>query len=228
MASLSRFGVASGSGFGVALETGFTANENQILKTSSIDHGETALIKSSEVSSVGSSPEETMDADENLQFYFLNDQLDLGNLGEFDVNLFQDNDIQVGNCHQSNAVVDLDFNIIGQVDTNLLQSSNEPQQSRNVEMPGEKKKKQYNRHKKGPKQLSKNEVQDEGNWKNVERCRDYRSKKKSTTAEEIAELDKLEEMHLNLIEEEDGGKERVAKMKDMYLQLIHEGKIKFI
>lgn len=218
--------MASGSGFGVALETGFTANENQILKTSSMDHGETALIKSSEVSSVGSSPLETMDSDENLQFYIMNDHPDLINLGEFAVDLFQDDDIQVGNWHQSNTV-GFAFDIIGQVDTNLLQSLNEPQQSRNIEMPGNKKK-QYNRHKKGPKQLSKNEVKDEGKWKNVERCRDYRSMKKLTTAEEIAELDKLEEMNVNLKEEEDERKERVSKMKDMYLKLIHEGTIKFI
>jgi len=226
MASLSGFAVASGSEFGVALETGFTGNENQVLKTSSMEHGEITLINTFEAGSVGSSPEGMIDAEENLKFYFMS-ETEFCNLGVFAVNLFQDHDIQVGNCAGSNPA-DLSFNITEQVDTDLLQSLNEPQkQSRNLEMPVNKKK-LYNRHKKGPKQLSRNEVQDEVKWKNVERCREYRSTKKLTTAEEIAELEKLEEMNLNLKEEEDERKERVAKMKDMYLKLIHEGTIKFI
>jgi len=88
-------------------------------------------------------------------------------------------------------------------------------------------KKLYVRHKKGPKQITKDEMDgdDEERWKNVQRCREYRVKKKSTVAEEKQRIKELEEENDLLKAEEDERRERVSKIKAMYFQLIYEGKI---
>jgi len=88
-------------------------------------------------------------------------------------------------------------------------------------------KKLYVRHKKGPKQITKDEMDgdDEERWKNVQRCREYRVKKKSTVAEEKQRIKELEEENHLLKAEEDERRERVSKIKAMYFQLIYEGKI---
>merc|ERR1719422_821621 len=86
-------------------------------------------------------------------------------------------------------------------------------------------KKQYGRHKKGPKQISKDDMKDdeEDRWKNVERCREYRSKKKSSVAKDKQRIKELEEENYLLTKEEEERRERVAKTKALYFQLINEG-----
>lgn len=278
MASLSGFGLASGSGFGVALETDscmgelFTddlctnevlteqlffgtniiqdgstetmreiLNGNHVLETNIVDHDKTDLNNSSEVSSLGSNPGEASHPDDNIFGYLLNNQSNSVNLGECDANNFQTSDqgciplkIQDENIAQNDLLnVDGALKCIEYVDTNILQTSGEPEhkQTSPVEIHVNKtcsnKKKRYSRHKKGQKQLSKNEVKDEGQWKNIGRCRDYRSKKKSNVSEEVTELQELEDESKLLKIEEDQRKERVTKMKDMYIKLISEGQIKF-
>jgi len=84
-----------------------------------------------------------------------------------------------------------------------------------------------NRHRKGPKQLSKDEIIDEDTWKNVKRCRDYRKNRTHKITLEKTELEKLEELNSELKMKEKHLKEKVTKMKNMYIKLISDGRIKF-
>jgi len=83
-------------------------------------------------------------------------------------------------------------------------------------------KKLYARHKKGPSQLLRKEVdgEDEERWKNVKRCREYRVRKKFTVAKEKLRLNELEEENYLLKVEEDEQRERVTRMRAIYFQLI--------
>jgi len=84
-----------------------------------------------------------------------------------------------------------------------------------------------NRHRKGPKQLSKDEIKDEDTWKNVKRCRDYRKNKTHKITAEKTELEKLEDRNSELKMKEKHLKEKVTKMKNLYIKLISDGRIKF-
>jgi len=221
MNSLSEFRVASGSGFGVTLETNVTIdrNENSFCKLD-INTGWTT---SSEVGSVISSP------DEELVFYLMNNQDDTDKLEEF---AFNQSKISIG-CSNPSSSIDntrIPSHTIKHIDANILYSS-QHEHTNHVEMSEEKtclnKKRRYTRHKKGPKQLSRHEVQDEKQWKNAERCRDYRFKKSSTVAGTIIKLEALELENRKLKTEEDERNERVLRMKDIYFKLIHSGQIKF-
>jgi len=84
-----------------------------------------------------------------------------------------------------------------------------------------------NRHRKGPKQLSKDEIKDEDTWKNVKRCRDYRKNRTHKITVEKTELEKLEDQNSELKMQEKHLKEKVTKMKNLYIKLISDGRIKF-
>eukprot|EP00092_Neocalanus_flemingeri_P009359 GFUD01010072.1.p1 GENE.GFUD01010072.1~~GFUD01010072.1.p1 ORF type:complete len:236 (+),score=62.19 GFUD01010072.1:228-935(+) len=84
-----------------------------------------------------------------------------------------------------------------------------------------------NRHRKGPKPLLKEELVATGKWKNVKRCRDYRSNKKATETVEMTELEKLRAKNSSLKGKELDLKEKVKKAKEIYIKLINEGQIKF-
>lgn len=84
-----------------------------------------------------------------------------------------------------------------------------------------------NRHRKGPKQLSKDEIKDEDTWRNVKRCRDYRKNRTHKITVKKTELEKLEDLNSELKMKEKHLKEKVTKMKNMYIKLISDGRIKF-
>jgi len=88
-------------------------------------------------------------------------------------------------------------------------------------------KRQINKHKKGPKPLPKEHFKDETKWKNVERCRIYRSNKKSSKVVEKSEVDQLQEENEDLNRREEQLREKVTKMKEMYINLISTGHVKF-
>jgi len=84
-----------------------------------------------------------------------------------------------------------------------------------------------NRHRKGPKQLSKEDIKDDSKWKNVKRCRVYRKNKTKKITVEKTELQILEDQNNELKAREAKLKEKVSKMKNLYLKLISEGRIRF-
>ena len=83
------------------------------------------------------------------------------------------------------------------------------------------------KHRKGPKPLPREEIKDEKNWKNVKRCRDYRKNKTKKIVVEKTELEKLEDLNSELKEQEKRLRQKVTKMKNMYIKLISEGRIRF-
>eukprot|EP00092_Neocalanus_flemingeri_P070680 GFUD01086776.1.p1 GENE.GFUD01086776.1~~GFUD01086776.1.p1 ORF type:complete len:228 (-),score=77.12 GFUD01086776.1:140-742(-) len=89
------------------------------------------------------------------------------------------------------------------------------------------KKKTVNRHRKGPKPLSLDELDDEEKKKNIIRCREYRCKKTSDVIEEMTELEMLEDKNKELKLQEQEVKDKVIKMKSIYIKLISEGRVKF-
>lgn len=84
-----------------------------------------------------------------------------------------------------------------------------------------------NRHRKGPKPLSKEDIKDDDKWRNVKRCRDYRKNKTKKITVEKTELEILEAENSDLRMEEDQLKAKVTKMKNLYIKLISDGRIKF-
>jgi len=89
-------------------------------------------------------------------------------------------------------------------------------------------KRQNNKHRQGPKPLPKEHFKDETKWKNVERCRIYRSNKKSTKVVEMSEVDQLQMENKDLKNRAEQLREKVSKMKEMYINLISTGHVKFI
>eukprot|EP00092_Neocalanus_flemingeri_P024802 GFUD01026892.1.p1 GENE.GFUD01026892.1~~GFUD01026892.1.p1 ORF type:complete len:201 (-),score=69.89 GFUD01026892.1:133-735(-) len=89
------------------------------------------------------------------------------------------------------------------------------------------KKKTVNRHRKGPKPLSLDELDDEEKMKNIIRCREYRCKKTSDVIEEMTELEMLEDKNKELKLQEKEVKDKVIKMKSIYIKLISEGRFQF-
>lgn len=84
-----------------------------------------------------------------------------------------------------------------------------------------------NRHKKGPIPLILDDIEDEENVKNIIRCREYRNKKNEAVIDEMTELEQLEEKNRELKHKEQMLKDKVKRIKDMYIKLIGEGRIKF-
>jgi len=90
-----------------------------------------------------------------------------------------------------------------------------------------KKRLSNSRHKKGPVPLSLDEIEDEQNKKNIIRCREYRNKKNSAVLDEMTELEKLQETNRELKHKEQMLRDKVKNIKDLYIKLIGEGRIKF-
>jgi len=175
-----------------------------------------------------SGSEKSSNYDEKFIGYNTND-LENDDLGAFAINFCNNFAILEENLRKSQSVnTPCTFGHTGDVDSRV-QSTTEYDPKKNAEKIAKTRelKKLYVRHKKGPKQITKDEIDgdDEERWKNVQRCREYRVKKKSTVAEEKQRIKELEEENHLLKAEEDERRERVSKMKAMYFQLIYEGKI---
>lgn len=87
--------------------------------------------------------------------------------------------------------------------------------------------KKQHKHKKGPKPLPLEKIDDEDKKKNIIRCREYRCKKNESVLEEMTELEQLEERNKELKLQEQAVKDKVKKFKDTYIKLISEGRIIF-
>lgn len=185
-------------------------------------------------------PTEDFDPDTNL-YLFLNDQSGASSL---DLALCQEQpaDQQYITTQDVSQVVLVDnsinamemndpFGYVEYLDQTLLLPSDANDQLMDMGMNFNKKstnkKKPDNRHKKGPKPLPKEAIKDEEKWKNVKRCRDYRKNKTNKVTVEKTELEILEAQNLELKMEEETLKERVTRMKGMYIKLISEGRIRF-
>lgn len=89
------------------------------------------------------------------------------------------------------------------------------------------KKKTIIKYKKGPKPMNLDKIDDEDKKKNIIRCREYRCKKTETVLDEMTELEMLEERNEDLKIQEQAVKDKVKKIKDTYIKLISEGRVKF-
>lgn len=212
--------------------------ETHIIQDSTEPHS--ILINKDQNLNDPNAPTEEFDPDTNL-FLFLNDQSEAASL---DLALCQEQtaDQQYITTQDVSQVVLVDnsinamemndpFGCVEYLDQTLLLSSDANDQLMELDMNYNKKftnkKKPDNRHRKGPKPLPKDAIKDEGKWKNVKRCRDYRKNKTNKVTVEKTELEILEAQNLDLKIEEETLKERVTRMKGKYIKLISEGRIKF-
>lgn len=83
------------------------------------------------------------------------------------------------------------------------------------------------RHKRGQKPMCLKQIKDEVHKKNIVRCREYRVKKNENILEELTELELLEKKNKELREKEIALRERVQKLKNSYIKLISEGRVRF-
>lgn len=83
------------------------------------------------------------------------------------------------------------------------------------------------RHRRGPIPLSLEEIEDEKRKQTIIRCREYRFKKATAVYEGMSELDQLQAKNDELQMQEQEVKDKVKKLKEMYINLISEGRIKF-
>jgi len=175
-----------------------------------------------------SGSEKSSNHDEKLSGYNTSD-LENDDLGAFSIDFCNNFARLEENLRKSQSMnTHCTFGHTGDVDSRV-QSATEYDPQKNAEKIAKTRelKKLYVRHKKGPKQITKDELEgyNEERWKNVQRCREYRVKKKSTVAEERQRVKELEEENNLLKAEEDERRERVSRIKAMYFQLIFEGKI---
>lgn len=89
------------------------------------------------------------------------------------------------------------------------------------------KRKSIIKYKKGPKPMCLEKIDDEEKKKNIIRCREYRCKKTETVLDEMTELEELEERNRELKIQEQAVRDKVKKIKDTYIKLISEGRVKF-
>jgi len=224
---------ASGSGFGVireadqsiaeAVSQHIVNNTMQVSYPASLPSTYVGFTKlSSDVGSMGShqrSPSNSGSAELSEPEYIRGVQEE-ENLGAFAIELYQNIECSekiFTECNGQNAFDSRRSHI-----SNTFVPKNEGKSNGATGF-----KKQYGKHKKGPKQISKDDMKDdeEDRWKNVERCREYRSKKKSSVAKDKQRIKELEEENYLLTKEEEERRERVAKTKALYFQLINEGRI---
>jgi len=83
------------------------------------------------------------------------------------------------------------------------------------------------KHNKGPKQRPMHEI-DPKNQKNVQRCREYRARKKINVSGNQIELNELEAKNKILREKLEKMQRWLKKSKDLYLRDIAEGKCRYI
>lgn len=83
------------------------------------------------------------------------------------------------------------------------------------------------RHRRGPIPLSLEDIEDEERKKTIIRCREYRYKKATMVDEGMSELDQLQARNDELKLQAQEVKDKVKKLKEMYINLISEGRIKF-
>jgi len=122
--------------------------------------------------------------------------------------------------------IDEQLGCMGYMDHKILFSEEVESVKQSTEQTANKEK-LNKKYRKGPRPLSREEVKDEKNWKNVKRCRDYRKNKTKKIVVEKTELEKLEDINFELTNKEKRLEEKVTKMKNMYFKLIREGRIKF-
>jgi len=86
-------------------------------------------------------------------------------------------------------------------------------------------KKRSVRHRRGPKPLPLENIDDEEKKKSIKRCREYRNKKSSDLLEKSSELDVLKARNAELKQQEQDIKEKIRNLKETYIQFINEGRI---
>jgi len=253
VASSSGFGVALDSGFAVASNNGFGVALEDL--TNDPDMGElfpdvpflnqwssdelllnTDMLLEPSISPVQDNHIEYTQAvtetnpDENLFLYLM----DSSNSEDLDVNQDQTLDQQYLPLAEASGNIPVIFDnntADGIFINNGMDLYMEPELTSPMEMQENRAvstiTKADNRHRKGPRPLSKDQFKDEKMFKNAKRCREYRTNKKSTVKVEMTELEKLEAQNTLLKKKEGNLKEKVAKIKMQYVKLISEGRIKF-
>jgi len=84
------------------------------------------------------------------------------------------------------------------------------------------------RHRRGAARLDEKEIKDEEHKWNVTRCRQYREQLKAKEQSEMTELEELEQENARLSTQEENMRERLARAKEAYLDLIVKGRVRFI
>jgi len=177
-----------------------------------------------------------LDPDTNL-FLFLNDHSDQAclNLAAHNHQIVDEEHIVTQNISSQICMVPDGINTIGideqlgcmgYMDHKILFSEEVESEEQSTEQTSNKEK-LNKKYRKGPRPLTREEIKDDKNWKNVKRCRDYRKNKTKKIVVEKTELEKLEDLNFELTEKEKKLKEKVTRMKNMYFKLIREGRIRF-
>jgi len=82
--------------------------------------------------------------------------------------------------------------------------------------------------KRGPKRISLEDITDEDHKKNLQRCREYRVVQKVKEIESHSELEELTQRNTRLKEECERMDTRVKRAKQLYLQMIMDGRVVMI
>jgi len=138
-------------------------------------------------------------------------EVDFQNLGDIEIDLLDSN---------LDSVLLGTFESVPQMLNALSSDKNTP----NEEQP--KADKVRKRHRKGPKRQELENIPAE-NRSNVERCRVYRQNKKEKELDYQDELMALESRNDELVKKEQRMKDELVRLKEAYLKLISEGRIKF-
>lgn len=85
-----------------------------------------------------------------------------------------------------------------------------------------------NNKKRGPKRISLEDITDEEHKKNLQRCREYRVVQKVKEIESLTELEELTLRNTRLKEECERMDTRVKRAKQLYLQMIMDGRVVMI
>jgi len=255
VASDSGFGVASDSGFGVASDSGFGEDltndsdmgelfpdvsflnewsSDELLQNTDVFLEPTNALPGQDTHVECTQAITDTNPDENL-FFYLMDSTNTGDINGNQDQTFNQECLSMADA-SGNIPVILVENTADSMFLNDGWAVNEnfdisPEQNSHMEMQENEAvsnmKRADNRHRKGPRPLSKDQFKDEKMFKNAKRCRDYRTNKKSTVEVEMTELEKLEVKNTNLKNREDNLKESVTKIKKLYVKMISEGRIKF-
>lgn len=84
------------------------------------------------------------------------------------------------------------------------------------------------RHRRGAARLEEEELKDEEHKWNVDRCRKYRAELKGKEQSAMTELEELEQENARLIMKEKRMRENLTRAKEVYLDLIVKGRVRFI
>lgn len=84
------------------------------------------------------------------------------------------------------------------------------------------------RHRRGAARLEEKELKDEEHKWNVTRCRQYREQLRGKELSAMTELEELEQENARLIMKEERMRENLTRAKEVYLDLIVKGRVRFI